>query len=320
MSAASANTAIATTATAEDSGSGVRRSTGYVGRFAPSPTGPLHLGSLVAALGSFLDARQHGGRWLLRIEDLDTARVRPGCADDIQRTLEHLGLGWDGPVEFQSRRLPLYEEALRALECRGLTFNCYCSRAGRAESEDRHCTGTCRDQGALPGSAAVRFTVGETEVVSFTDRFQGPCSFNMRTLGSVVIRRRDQVFAYQLAVVVDDAAQDVSDIVRGADLLPSTAWQLLLQRALGARAPRYGHLPVVVEPDGAKLAKSRRSVPVDLRAGARPLLEALSMLRQAPPQELLAEPPKAVLSWALVHWNPATLERVQKATAPIMTP
>ena len=156
--------------------------------------------------------------------------------------------------------------------------------------------------------------------MSFTDRFQGHCSFDMGELGDVVVRRRDQVVAYQLAVVVDDHEQGVTDIVRGADLLPSTAWQLLLQRALGMPAPRYGHLPVVVEPDGAKLAKSRRSVPVDPRAGGRALVEALNLLRQRPPGQLLEEPPQTVLSWALEHWNPATLERVQKATAPVTTP
>jgi glutamyl-Q tRNA(Asp) synthetase len=293
---------------------------GYVGRFAPSPTGPLHLGSLVAALGSFLDARRHRGRWLLRIEDLDTARVRPGCADEIKRTLETLGLAWDGPIEYQSRRLPLYEDALRDLARRGLTFDCYCTRRSRTDGENSRCAGTCRDQPPGSGAAAVRFRVCETESVSFADRFQGSCSFNMRELGDVVIRRRDQVVAYQLAVVVDDAEQAVTDIVRGADLLPSTAWQLLLQRALDLPAPRYAHLPVVVEPDGAKLAKSRRSIPVDPLAGGRPLVEALNLLCQMPPSELLGEPPHTVLSWAIQHWDPATLERVQKATVAIMTP
>src|SRR5476649_663116 len=168
---------------------------GYVGRFAPSPTGPLHLGSLVAALGSFLDARQHGGRWLLRIEDLDTARVRTGCADEILRTLESLGLAWDGPVEFQSRRATLYEHALRRLERGGFTFNCYCSRASREDSSAAGCIGACRTQAPRPGPAAVRFAVDAAEIVTFIDRFQGPCRFDMRTLGDVVIRRRDRVIA-----------------------------------------------------------------------------------------------------------------------------
>jgi glutamyl-Q tRNA(Asp) synthetase len=293
---------------------------GYVGRFAPSPTGPLHLGSLVAALGSFLDAHQHRGRWLLRIEDLDGARVRPGCADEIKRTLERLGLIWDGPVEYQSRRLWRYAEALRQLRSRGLCYDCDCTRKGREDPEAPGCSGRCRDAPRPAGPTAVRFCVAGAKSVYFTDRFQGDCCFDMGQLGDVVVRRRDQVVAYQLAVVVDDHEQGVTDIVRGADLLPSTAWQLLLQRALGMPAPRYGHLPVVVEPDGAKLAKSRRSVPVDPRAGGRALVEALNLLRQSPPGQLKEEPPQAVLCWALEHWNPATLERVQKATAPATTP
>jgi glutamyl-Q tRNA(Asp) synthetase len=293
---------------------------GYVGRFAPSPTGPLHLGSLVAALGSFLDAHQHRGRWLLRIEDLDGARVRPGCAEDIKRTLETLGLIWDGPVEYQSRRRYLYEQALQQLQCRGLCFDCYCTRKGREDPEAQGCSGTCREQPRPAGPAAVRFRIAGAKSVSFTDRFQGHCCFDMGQLGDAIVRRRDQVVAYQLAVVVDDHEQGVTDIVRGADLLPSTAWQLSLQRALAVPAPRYGHLPVVVEPDGAKLAKSRRSVPVDPRAGGRALVEALNLLRQRPPGQLMEEPPQTVLSWALEHWNPATLERVQKATAPASTP
>jgi glutamyl-Q tRNA(Asp) synthetase len=292
---------------------------GYVGRFAPSPTGPLHLGSLVAALGSFLDARQHGGRWLLRIEDLDQARRRPGCAAEIERTLADLGLLWDGAVEYQSRRLRLYEEALQALGRRALTYACDCTRRARAEPE-RAYPGTCRDRAVASTPAAVRFRVNDAETVRFIDRFQGCVSFEMRSLGDVVVRRRDGVFAYQLAVVVDDAEQGITDVVRGADLLPSTPWQLELQRALGLRAPVYGHLPVVVEADGAKLAKSRRSVPVDARRAGRQLSEALRLLNQAPPPDLLDEEPAVVLAWALKHWNPANLERVQKATAPQYAP
>jgi glutamyl-Q tRNA(Asp) synthetase len=292
---------------------------GYVGRFAPSPTGPLHLGSLVAALGSYLDARQRGGRWLLRIEDLDRARVRAGCADEIQRTLERLGLAWDGPVEYQSRRGALYEEAIHALGARALTYACQCTRRTLAAGEDGAYPGTCRNRAPAQGPAALRFRVDEAETVSFIDRFQGPAEFAMRALGDVIIRRRDGIIAYQLAVVVDDAEQGVTDVVRGADLLPSTPWQLLLQRALALPTPSYGHLPLVVEPDGAKLAKSRRSLPVDARQASRQLIEALQLLRHPPPAQLAAAEPAAILAWALNHWNPANLERVQKATAPAST-
>jgi glutamyl-Q tRNA(Asp) synthetase len=292
----------------------------YVGRFAPSPTGTLHLGSLVAALGSYLDARHHHGRWLLRIEDLDTARVKRGCADEILRTLEGLGLRWDGTVEYQSQRQAAYADALHELVSRGLTFACHCTRRNRAESEDTGYPGTCRDQPVRRGPAAIRFRVDDTLNLSFTDRFQGVSSFELSALGDVVVRRRDAVIAYQLAVVVDDAAQGITDVVRGADLLPSTPWQLLLQRALGLPSPRYAHLPLIVEPGGAKLAKSRRSVGLDTGRSSRQLVEALTLLRQAPPATLSDERPETVLSWALNHWNPANLERVQKATAPLITP
>jgi glutamyl-Q tRNA(Asp) synthetase len=294
---------------------------GYVGRFAPSPTGPLHLGSLVAALGSFLDARKHRGRWLLRIEDLDTARIRPHYTDDIKRTLEALGLVWDGPIEHQSSRLPLYAAALTKLRREGRVFACRCSRRERADvgSMENWCTGSCRSQG-LTGPCALRFAISKAESVDFLDRLQGFCCFALEMPADIVVQRRDQVIAYQLAVVVDDAEQAVTDVVRGADLLASTPWQILLQRALGLATPRYAHVPVIVEADGAKLAKSRRSVPVDPRAGGRALVEALALLHQMPPRELLAETARNVLSWAVEHWNPAGLERVQKATVPVMTP
>ncbi|HEY5103211.1 MAG TPA: tRNA glutamyl-Q(34) synthetase GluQRS [Steroidobacteraceae bacterium] len=295
---------------------------GYVGRFAPSPTGPLHLGSLVAALGSFLDARAHRGRWLLRIEDLDTARIRPRYTDDIKRTLEALDLQWDGTIAYQSSRQPLYAAALTELRRQGRLFACGCTRRDRADaggSTENGCQGSCRSQ-RLTGPSAARFAISKTESVSFVDRLQGSCSCVLEMPADIVVQRRDQVIAYQLAVVVDDAEQAVTDVVRGADLLASTPWQILLQRALGLAMPRYAHVPVVVEADGAKLAKSRRSVPVDPRAGGRPLVEALTLLRQMPPPELVTAPARNVLSWALEHWNPVSLERVQKATASVMTP
>src|SRR5690348_15793083 len=200
-SGASVSTATATTAI----GNRPAGAPAYVGRFAPSPTGSLHLGSLVAALGSFLDARHRGGRWLLRMEDLDTPRVVPGCADTILRTLESFGLTWDGEVVWQSRRTDLYQAALADLRSRGLTFECSCSRRLRLENEDRGYPGTCRDKPVSPtASTATRFRVDEPTLI-LEDRFQGPCELSPRSLGDVVIRRRDGIFAYQLAVVVDDA-------------------------------------------------------------------------------------------------------------------
>jgi glutamyl-Q tRNA(Asp) synthetase len=278
----------------------------YVGRFAPSPTGSLHLGSLVAAVGSFVDARRAGGRWLLRMEDLDTARVVPGCSDEILRALEAFGLCWDGAVEYQSRRTDLYADALHSLQARGLTFECSCSRRELANSVETGYLGTCRAGPTRCGPTATRFRIDDSAVVLFNDRIQGACRFEMRTLGDTVIRRRHGAFAYQLAVVVDDAAQGVSDIVRGADLLESTAWQIQLQQALQLPRPLYGHLPVVVEATRGKLAKSRRSLAIEpARAGSQ-LHAALGLLHQAPPAELEHAPPAAVLEWAIANW---TLDR-----------
>jgi glutamyl-Q tRNA(Asp) synthetase len=275
----------------------------YVGRFAPSPTGSLHLGSLVAAVGSFVDARKAGGRWLLRMEDLDTARVVPGCSDQILRTLEAFGLCWDGAVEYQSRRADLYAHALHSLQARGLTFECSCSRRELANTVETGYPGTCRAGPTRCGPTATRFRIDDSAVVLFDDRIQGACRFEMRTLGDTVIRRRDGAFAYQLAVVVDDAAQGVSDIVRGADLLESTAWQIQLQQALQLPRPLYGHLPVVVEATRGKLAKSRRSLAIEpARAGSQ-LHAALGLLRHPPPAELEHAPPAALLEWAIPNWN-----------------
>jgi glutamyl-Q tRNA(Asp) synthetase len=285
----------------------------YVGRFAPSPTGPLHLGSLVAALGSYLDARSRGGRWLVRVEDLDSARVIPGCAARILRTLEAFGLNWDGTIEYQSARTEHYAQALETLRALGSTFECSCPR--RARDPESGYPGTCRGGPTRPGATATRFRVDDS-IICFEDRAQGRCRFALRERGDVIVRRRDGVFAYQLAVVVDDALQGVTDIVRGADLLDSTPWQLALQRALSLPTPRYLHLPLVIEPTGAKLAKSRRSVALDGARSAAQLHAALTLLRQDPPAALKPEPATVVLEWARAHWRAERLAGVRELPAP----
>jgi glutamyl-Q tRNA(Asp) synthetase len=278
-----------------------------VGRFAPSPTGPLHLGSLVAAVGSFLDARRAGGRWLLRMEDLDTIRVVPGCSDTMLRTLESFGLLWDGQVEFQSQRIPFYVESIESLRASGLTFECSCSRRELTPSDTGY-PGTCRTGPVRScGPTATRLRVDDT-IVSFHDRVQGQCQIDLRALGDPVIRRRDGVFAYQLAVVVDDSAQGVSDVVRGADLLQSTAWQIHLQRALSLHSPRYAHLPLVVERAGEKLSKSRRSLAIEPAQASIQLSEALCLLKHKPPAELAGASTSELLAWATTQWS---LERFQ---------
>jgi glutamyl-Q tRNA(Asp) synthetase len=285
---------------------------GYIGRFAPSPTGALHLGSLVAALGSFLDARKAGGRWLLRMEDLDTSRVIPGCSDDMLRTLEAFGLHWDGEVEFQSRRTALYAESLESLRAAGRTFECSCSRRELADLSETGYPGTCRNAPARCGPTATRFRVNDPGLVSWMDQVQGNCQYEIGTLGDPVIRRRDGVIAYQLAVVVDDAAQGVSDVIRGADLLESTAWQMQLQNALKLPTPRYGHLPLIMEDALGKLAKSRRSLALDPTRAGDQLATALGLLNHPPPAELQHSSPDSLLAWATSQWNLDRFQSVKK--------
>jgi glutamyl-Q tRNA(Asp) synthetase len=270
----------------------------------------LHTGSVLAALGSFLDARHHGGRWLVRIEDLDTPRVIPGSADEILRTLETLNLFWDGEVSYQSARLPLYEAGLKQLRDRDRTFECSCSRQAVAAQGDTGYPGTCRSGPRSAGATATRLRVRESEWVEFDDRIQGLQRQSLAALGDVVIRRRDGLIAYQLAVVIDDADQRISDVVRGADLLESTAWQIELQRALGLPTPRYAHLPVVTAADGGKLAKSRCSLPPDLLNPSQVLVQALVLLQQRPPEELARFEPREVLEWAVSKWNPGRLKQI----------
>lgn len=288
----------------------------YVGRFAPSPTGDLHLGSLLAAVGSYLDARHHGGRWLVRIEDLDTPRVVPGSADRILRTLDRFGLTWDGDVIYQSQRTEQYLAAVHELKSAGHTYECSCSRRELADMEDVGYPGTCRNGPTRAGvPTATRFRLTDDFVVLFDDRVQGPCRFGPRELGDFVVRRKDKIFAYQLAVVVDDDAQQVSDVVRGADLLPSTAWQFALQRALRMRSPRYAHLPLVVAESAEKLAKSRQSLPVDPARAGLLLTQVLRLLNHPPPPELQHDTPARLLQWAARNWHVQAFERLTSVTA-----
>ncbi|MGH8270365.1 MAG: tRNA glutamyl-Q(34) synthetase GluQRS, partial [Steroidobacteraceae bacterium] len=274
----------------------------YVGRFAPSPTGSLHLGSLLAAVGSFLDARSRGGRWLVRMEDLDRARVVPGSDSEILRTLEAFGLLWDGEVEYQSRRTRLYAEALESLRTGRRTFECSCSRR-ELSSEESGYPGTCRRGPRRAGDTATRFRIDESETVLLEDRLQGPVALPMGRLGDVIVRRRDGAFAYQLAVVVDDAQQSITDIVRGADLLESTGWQISLQRALRLQTPRYAHLPLLLERTGEKLAKSRRSTGLDVGRAGVEALNVLRLLGLSPPAELAGAAPVTLLDWATGCWR-----------------
>jgi glutamyl-Q tRNA(Asp) synthetase len=289
------STATATTATADAPGA-------YRGRFAPSPSGALHLGSLVAALGSYLDARSHGGQWLLRIEDLDTPRIQPGAAKALIATLAALGLLPDGPVMFQSQRGDAYAAALARLTATGLIYPCDCPRRETAAGPY---PGTCRNGPRGPGPHALRLRLPDDAEVRFEDGFQGPQRQPSAGLGDPVLRRRDGQIAYQLAVVVDDAAQGITDIVRGADLLAATGWQLQIRRLLGYAPVRHAHLPVVVEADGTKLSKSASAAAVAGLPPSHALLQTLNLLHQRPPAELVTASSRQILDWATKNWQPA---------------
>lgn len=287
------------------------RAGGYVGRFAPSPTGPLHIGSLTCALASFLDARAAGGRWLVRIEDLDPPREQPGAADDILETLAAHGLVWDGEVVFQSRRTELYEAALVRLVADGHAFRCSLSRTQLESHGGRHPgRATSEAQFDSRDGHAWRLDVPDADI-AFTDRIRGPQVFNpARDEGPFVIRRRDGLFAYQLAVVVDDEAQGITDIVRGSDLLDSTPRQLLLQRCLNYRQPRYAHIPVLADGTGGKLSKQQQAAPVIPERRLANLQLALLALGQDPQPQAASVP--ELLAAATRGWR---LSRVPAVSA-----
>lgn len=300
-----------------------RPGTGHRGRFAPSPTGPLHFGSLVAAVGSYLAARHAGGEWLLRIEDVDEPRCRPDAAGQILSTLETFGFEWDGPVLVQSDRRERYQAALEQLKGAGLVFPCACTRRELADSSllavdgGQRYPGTCRD-GLPPGrpARAWRLRVDDEEI-SFDDGIQGRVSQQLaRDVGDFVLLRADGYFAYQLAVVVDDADQGITHVVRGADLLESTPRQIWLQRCLGVTTPAYAHLPVVVNAEGEKLSKQTLAAPVDGIHAYRTLARALVFLGQQLPTDLAAADVAELWAWAIAHWNEAKVPRLRSRGLP----
>ena len=279
------------------------------GRFAPSPSGPLHFGSLVAALGSYLSARAQGGEWLLRIDDVDPPREVPGASAGILRTLENYRLLWDGPVLYQSQRFDAYAEALARLASDGHSYPCGCTRKEiSAASPDHVYPGTCRDglpAGRQPRAVRVRCP---DEAIDFVDRLQGPQGRHLgRDIGDFIVRRADGLYAYHLATALDDAHQGISEIVRGADLLDVTFPQLHLQRLLGLPRPAYLHLPVAVTADGRKLSKQTRAPAIDDFPPGEMLERALAFLGHSPPAELHGAPPAELLAWAVAHWRPESI-------------
>jgi glutamyl-Q tRNA(Asp) synthetase len=300
----------------------MNNTSGYRGRFAPSPTGPLHFGSLVAAVGSFLDARHHRGRWLVRMEDLDPPREIPGAGAQILRTLEAFGLEWDEAVEYQSHRSSRYEAALAQLERDGCLYGCACTRREIADSSngpERNAVypGTCRN-GLPPGryARAVRVRVNDT-VIDMTDLLQGSITQALGLeVGDFVLRRADGLFAYQLAVVVDDAGQHISHVVRGADLLGSTPRQVYLQQLLGYTTPAYLHLPIAVNANLEKLGKQTFAPALSPGRVVETLLQVLAFLNQPLPAGARDASPPELLQWASAHWDRHALPARQQRTAP----
>jgi glutamyl-Q tRNA(Asp) synthetase len=284
----------------------------YRGRFAPSPSGPLHFGSLVAAVASYLDARAAGGEWRVRIEDVDTPRTVPGAEDEILRALEAFGLHWDGPVARQSDRIERYEAALARLRRDGLVYRCRCSRREIADSaftgpEGPVYPGTCRTLGLGDSVAGADRLRVPNRTIAFDDRVMGRVEQDLaRDVGDFVLRRRDGLFAYQLAVVVDDADQGITDVVRGADLLLSTPRQILLQESLGLPTPRYLHIPVATGANGQKLSKQNLAAPIDRARPREALANALKFLGQSVTDGYREYDLVAIASKC---WNPSAVPR-----------
>ena len=296
-------------------------STRYRGRFAPSPTGPLHFGSLVAAVGSYLQARVRHGEWLVRIEDIDEPRNVPGAADDILASLERLGFEWDGDIRWQSRMLDAYHEALGNLIDAGHCFTCLCTRSKLRQTaihgpDGFIYPGTCRANTVTDLTrGAIRVRVCDSEI-TFDDALQGNCTQHLeRDVGDFVVRRGDGLFAYQLAVVVDDAQQGITEVVRGTDLLGSTTRQIYLQRLLDLPTPGYLHLPVVVNSQGQKLSKQTGAAALDLRRPGMELFHALQFLGQQPPDELMHADTADIWHWAIHHWD---ITRIPAVTSQAM--
>lgn len=279
----------------------------YIGRFAPSPSGPLHLGSLLAAVASYLDARAHHGTWLVRMEDLDPPREAPGAQEEILRALEAHGLIWDENVVRQSERGTLYEDALAKLFDLGVIYRCICTRR---QLEGAVYPGTCRDREVSPDVAhALRVNVANAHI-EFADANYGPMSQDLATaVGDFIVRRRDGLHAYQLAVVVDDAAQGITHVVRGADLLDNTPRQIYLQRLLELSTPGYLHVPVLTNADGVKLSKQTGATGLEPTRTRENIAQVLTLLGLAPPAHVRRADPSEQLGWATQHWSRTSLPR-----------
>jgi glutamyl-Q tRNA(Asp) synthetase len=273
----------------------------WKGRFAPSPTGALHFGSLLGALASYLDARKNNGTWLVRIDDLDKPREQPDATGFILRILESIGLEWNGPVIYQSDRLAQYEEAYTSLIQNNLAFRCACSRRaviGRAYP------GTCREASIVDATRCSTRVLVEDRIIAFEDGIQGKYEQNLaKSCGDFIIRRSDGIFAYNLAVVVDDAIDQVTSVVRGLDLLDSTPRQLWLMKLLNLPYPEYAHIPLALDMKGIKLSKQTFAPPLVFPSINTTVFRALQFLGLAPPEDMLGAPSRCLLDWAESQWE-----------------
>lgn len=286
----------------------------YVGRFAPSPTGPLHFGSLVAAVASYLEAKTHNGKWLLRIEDLDIPRVQAGAADHIISTLDAFGFEWDGSIMYQSQRNDAYLNAFNLLKNKQLIYPCTCTRKEIADSSSQTgiegiiYPGTCLSKSIKPNAPIAWRIKTEDKLISFNDAIQGEISQNLKVdIADFVLKRADHLFTYQLAVVVDDAEQSISHVVRGADLLNSTPRQIYLQTLLNYNTPNYTHIPIATDNAGQKLSKQSLAKSLNATDAPTALFDALHFLNQTPPLELMHQSLATCWQWAFAHWNSASI-------------
>ena len=283
---------------------------GYIGRFAPSPTGPLHFGSLLAALASFLDARANQGKWLMRIEDLDPPREPAGSAELILQQLQDFGMNWDDEVLYQSARLGIYEEIVDQLQDKGLAYPCDCTRPQIREMGLVY-NGSCRERSTPPEKPYALRLKTEALKIGFDDVIQGHFSQQLELdAGDFVIRRKDELYAYQLAVVVDDEFQNITHVVRGWDLLDSTPRQIYLQRVLNYQEMSYIHIPIIVDGKGQKLSKQTFAPSIETDRASEAIYKALIFLGQVPPVEIAIERPESQLQWAIANWDSQAVAKV----------
>ncbi|MCK5188740.1 MAG: tRNA glutamyl-Q(34) synthetase GluQRS [Methylococcales bacterium] len=284
----------------------------YIGRFAPSTTGPLHLGSLYAALASFLDARAKGGLWLLRIDDSDTPRHVSGATEGIINTLQLYGLEWDDSVCYQSNHQQTYQTIITRLIAQNLVYPCTCTRKALASNNSAIYPGFClNNQQKNDLAHSLRIKSEAIEIV-FDDELQGHQCHNIaQQHGDFIIKRKDNIIAYQLAVVIDDHLQNITHVVRGFDLLDSTPKQIFLQQILGYSTPQYTHVPVIIDKEGNKLSKQTFAQAVPTESPHKTLYLLLELLKQNPPASLKNTTVNEVLNWAIEHWTPETLKKIR---------